>query len=167
MVTVQSMVMVLCAITMTTHKSCELFVWSPTTIVIIQYIMSLTLTISENIPKPRNKFWVLCSDAWANLHKTHMCLVQGLGVSVQLKKFQSLFRGFGIHVFSEIVRVTLFSGHTVLLYIIYMYVHEQQIHILLSEFHLHFWFHTNFCKLQLFFSFIIILISFFLGGGEI
>ena len=35
-----------------------------------------------------------------------MCLGQGLGVSVQLKKFQNLFRGFGI--FSEIVRVTLF-----------------------------------------------------------
>ena len=35
-----------------------------------------------------------------------MCLGQGLGVSVQLKKFQHLFRGFGI--FSEIVRVTLF-----------------------------------------------------------
>ena len=31
---------------------------------------------------------------------------------MQLKKFQNLFCGFGI--FSEIVRVTLFSGHTVL-----------------------------------------------------
>ena len=43
-----------------------------------------------------------------------MCLGQGLGVhvSVQLKKFQNLFCGFGI--FSEIVRVTLFSEHTVL-----------------------------------------------------
>ena len=49
---------------------------------------SVTLTISENISKPRNK------------------LGQGLGVSVQLKKFKNLFRGFGI--FSEIVRVTLF-----------------------------------------------------------
>ena len=29
---------------------------------------------------------------------------------MQLKKFQNLFRGFGI--FSEIVRVTLFWGHT-------------------------------------------------------
>ena len=38
-----------------------------------------------------------------------MCLGQGLGVSVQLKKFQNLFRGFGI--FSEIVR-HFFSGHT-------------------------------------------------------
>ena len=37
-----------------------------------------------------------------------MCLGQGLGASVQLKKFQNLFRGFGI--FSEIVRVTLFFG---------------------------------------------------------
>ena len=40
-----------------------------------------------------------------------MCLGQGLGVSVQLK---NLFRGFGI--FSEIVRVTLFSGHSVHVY---------------------------------------------------
>ena len=54
----------------------------------------VSLTISENIPKPRNKLWMLCSDAWENLHKTHMCLGQGLGVSVQLKKFQNLFRGF-------------------------------------------------------------------------
>ena len=67
---------------------------------------SVTLTISGNIPKPQNKLWMLCSDAWDNLHKTHMCLGQGLGVSVQLKKFQNWFRGFGI--FSEIVRVTLF-----------------------------------------------------------
>ena len=67
-------------------------------------------TVCENIPKPQNKFWMLCSDAWENLHKTHVCLGQGLGVSVQLKKFQNLF-GFGI--FSEIVRVTLLSGHTV------------------------------------------------------
>ena len=42
--------------------------------------------------------------------KKHMCLGQ-LGVSVQLKKFKNLFRGFGI--FSEIVRVTLYLGHTV------------------------------------------------------
>ena len=69
------------------------------------------LTISENIAKPWNKLWMLCSDAWENLHKTHMCLGQGLGVSVQLKKLQNLFCGFGI--FSEIVRVTLFLGHTV------------------------------------------------------
>ena len=55
--------------------------------------------------------WMLCSDACENLHKTHMCLGQGLGVSMQLKKFQNLFCGFGI--FSEIVRVTLLSGHTV------------------------------------------------------
>ena len=48
---------------------------------------------------------MLCSDAWENLHQTHTCLGQGLGVSVQLKKFQHLFCGFGI--FSEIVRVTL------------------------------------------------------------
>ena len=72
---------------------------------------SVTLTISENIPKPQNKFWMLCSDARVNLHKTHMCLGQGLGVPVQLKKFNNLFCGFGI--FSEIVTVTLFSGHTV------------------------------------------------------
>ena len=39
---------------------------------------SVTLTISENIPKPQNKFWVLCSNAWHNLHQTHMCLGQGL-----------------------------------------------------------------------------------------
>ena len=47
---------------------------------IIQYVpqKSVTLTISENIPKPRR-----------------------LGVSVQLKKFQNLFCGFGI--FSETV----------------------------------------------------------------
>ena len=78
----------------------------------IQYVpKKVSLTISENIPKPQNKFWMLCSDAWDNLHKTHMYLGQGLGVSVQLKKFQNLFRGFGI--FSETVRVTLFSGHTV------------------------------------------------------
>ena len=44
---------------------------------------SVTLTISEN------------------LHQTHMCLGQGVGAYVQLKKFQNLFRGFGI--FSEIV----------------------------------------------------------------
>ena len=76
---------------------------------------SVTLTISENIPKPRNKFWMLCIDAWENLHQIHICLGQGLGVSVQLKKFQSLFRGFGI--FSEIVRVTLFFGtYCMLLY---------------------------------------------------
>ena len=37
-----------------------------------------------------------------------MCLGEGLGVSVQLKKFPNLFRGFGI--FSDIVRVTLFFG---------------------------------------------------------
>ena len=72
---------------------------------------SVTLTISENIPKPRNKFrnffnctdtpnpwpkhmWVLCKFSHASLHNIH-----------------NLFRGFGI--FSEIVRVTLFSGHTV------------------------------------------------------
>ena len=69
---------------------------------------SVTLTISENIPKPRNTFWMVCSDAWENLHQTHMCSRQGLGVYVQLKKFQNWFRGFGI--FSEIVRVTLFFG---------------------------------------------------------
>ena len=40
-----------------------------------------------------------------------MCLGQRLGKSVQLKKFNFFFCGFGI--FSEIVRVTLFSGHTV------------------------------------------------------
>ena len=45
------------------------------------------------------------------MSQKHLCLGQGLGVSVQLKKFQNLFRGFGI--FSEIVRVTLFWGHTV------------------------------------------------------
>ena len=73
---------------------------------------SVTLTISENIPKPRNKLWILCSDAWENLHKTHMCLGQGLAVSVQLKKFHNLFRGFGI--FSEIVRGDTFLGHTVM-----------------------------------------------------
>ena len=39
-------------------------------------------------------------------------LGQGLVVSVQLKKFPNIFRSFGI--FSEIVTVTLFSGHTVL-----------------------------------------------------
>ena len=37
---------------------------------------SVTLTISENLPKPRNKLWMLCSDARENLHKTHMCLGQ-------------------------------------------------------------------------------------------
>ena len=51
---------------------------------------------------------VCCAE---NLHKTHMCLGQGLGVSVQLKKFKNLFCGFGL--FSEIVRVTIFSEHTV------------------------------------------------------
>ena len=35
----------------------------------------------------KTKYWMLCSDAWENLHKTHMCLGQGLGISVQLKKF--------------------------------------------------------------------------------
>ena len=32
---------------------------------VIQYVpkKSVTVTISENIPKPRNKFWMLCSDA--------------------------------------------------------------------------------------------------------
>ena len=44
---------------------------------------------------------MLCSDSWENLHKTHMCLGQGLGVSVQ---------------FSEIVRVTLFWD------ILYIYI---------------------------------------------
>ena len=29
-------------------------------------------------------------------YKTHLCLGQGLGVPVQLKKFQNVFRGFGI-----------------------------------------------------------------------
>ena len=33
---------------------------------------SVTLTISENIRKPQNKFWMLCSDVWENLHKTHV-----------------------------------------------------------------------------------------------
>ena len=63
---------------------------------------SVTLTISENVPKPQNKFWKFfnCTDtpnSWPTWGG------QGLGVSVQLKKF--LY-------FSEIVRVTLFWGHT-------------------------------------------------------
>ena len=59
----------------------------------IQYVpkKSVTLTISENIPKP-----VLCKFSHASLHN-----------------IQNVFRGFGI--FSEIVRVTHFSGHTTLL----------------------------------------------------
>ena len=69
---------------------------------------SVTLTISENIPKPQNKCWMLCSDAWENLHKTHRCLGQGLGVSVQLEKFQNLCGGFGI--FSETVLEWHFFG---------------------------------------------------------
>ena len=43
--------------------------------------------------KTTKKNWMLCSDAWENLHKTHTCLGQWLGVSAQLKKFKNLFRG--------------------------------------------------------------------------
>ena len=68
-------------------------------------------TISENIPKPRNKFWNFfnCTDTpnpWPK-HTWVLCKFS----HASLHNIQHLFRGFGI--FSEIVRVTLFSGHTV------------------------------------------------------
>ena len=69
------------------------------------------LTISENIPKPRNKFgnFFNCTDT-PNPWPKHMWVWCKFS-RASLHNIQHLFRGFGI--FSEIVRVTLFWGHTV------------------------------------------------------
>ena len=56
---------------------------------------SVTLTISENIPKPRNKFWNFfnCTDS-PNPWPKHPCLSQGLGVSVHIEKVQKFISWF-------------------------------------------------------------------------
>ena len=72
---------------------------------------SVTLNISENIPKPRNKLWNFfnCTDT-PNPWPKHLWVWCKFS-HASLHNIHNLFRGFGI--FSEIVRVTLFYGHTV------------------------------------------------------
>ena len=64
------------------------------------------ILFSENIPKPRNKFWNFfnCTDT-PNLWPKHMWVWCKFS-HTSLHNIQHLFRGFGIF-------VTLFGGHTV------------------------------------------------------